>query len=95
MVIARIRTLALAVVASFAAMNGARAADMSLAPPLPDFSGWYLRGDIRLTNESVNSLFNSKYSRFLSVSNTDKGFDADPLFGLGIDFNNWLRPSAH
>ena len=93
MIIARIRTLALAVVASFAAMNGARSADMPLAPPPPDPSGWYLRGDIGFTNQSVNSLFNTNYSGFLSVSNIDKGFDAAPLFGLGIGYtiNNWLR----
>ena len=93
MIIARIRTLALAAVASFAAMNGARSADMPLAPPPPDFSGWYLRGDIGFTNQSVNSLFNTNYSGYLSVSNIDKGFDAAPLFGLGIGYtiNNWLR----
>ena len=93
MIIGRIRTLALAAVASFAAMNGARSADMPLAPPPPDFSGWYLRGDIGFTNQSVNSLFNTNYSGFLSVSNIDKGFDAAPLFGLGIGYtiNNWLR----
>src|SRR5574339_337608 len=93
MIIARIRTLALAVVASFAAMDGARSADLPLMPPPPDFSGWYLRGDIGFTNQSVNSLFNSNYSGFLSVGNVDKGFDAAPLFGLGVGytFNNWLR----
>lgn len=92
MIVARIRTLVVAVVASFAAMGGARSADMPLAPP-PDFSGWYLRGDIGFTNQSVNSLFNNNYSGFLSVSNIDKGFDAAPLFGLGIGYtiNNWLR----
>src|SRR4029078_4381061 len=92
MITVRIRTLVVAVVASFAAMSGARSADMPLAPP-PDFSGWYLRGDIGFTNQSVNSLFNNNYSGFLSVSNIDKGFDAAPLFGLGIGYtiNNWLR----
>jgi opacity protein-like surface antigen len=93
MIIARIRTLALAVVASFAAMSGARSADMPLAPPPPDFSGWYLRGDIGFTNQMVGSLFNVNYADFVSVSNIDKGFDAAPLFGLGIGYtiNNWLR----
>jgi hypothetical protein len=63
MIIARIRTLALAVVASFAAMGGARSADMPLAPPPPDFSGWYLR-DIGFTNQRVGSLFNVNYADF-------------------------------
>jgi opacity protein-like surface antigen len=92
MLIVRIRTLALAAVASFAAVNGARSADMPLAPP-PDFSGWYLRGDIGFSNQYVGSLFNLNYLDYASVSNIDKGFDAAPLFGLGIGYtiNSWLR----
>jgi len=64
-------------------------------PPRPvvveEFSGWYLRGDIGFTNQSVKNLENA-----LSVtSSTDVGFgfDASPLFGLGVGyyFNDWLR----
>lgn len=93
MIFTRIRTLALAVVTSFVAVSGARSADMPLAPPPPDFSGWYLRGDIGFTNQRVGSLFNANYAGYLSVSNVDNGFDAAPLFGLGIGYtiNNWLR----
>ena len=66
---------------------------MPLATPPSDLSGWYLRGDIGFSNQSVGSIFNANYSDFLSVSNIDKGFDAAPLFGLGIGYtiNNWLR----
>jgi len=61
--------------------------------PAVDFSGWYLRGDIGFSNQSVGSLFNVNYSGFTSVSNIDKGFDAAPFFGLGVGYtvNNWLR----
>jgi opacity protein-like surface antigen len=95
MVTRRLKLSALAVVASFAIVNSAHAADMPapvLAPAM-DFSGWYLRGDIGFSNQNVGNLFNANYAGFTSVSNIDKGFDAAPLFGLGIGYtvNNWLR----
>lgn len=37
---------------------------MPLVPPPPDFSGWYLRGDIGFTNQMVGSLFNVNYADF-------------------------------
>jgi opacity protein-like surface antigen len=91
----RLKLSALALIASITVINSARSADMPapvLAPAM-DFSGWYLRGDIGFSNQSVGSLFNVNYSGFTSVSNVDKGFDAAPFFGLGIGytFNNWLR----
>jgi opacity protein-like surface antigen len=94
MIFPRVRILALAAAASIAAVGGAHSADLPLAPPaVPDFSGWYLRGDIGFSNQNVRSLFNVNYSGFTSVNNIDKGFDAAPLFGLGIGYtvNNWLR----
>lgn len=91
----RLKLSALAVLASFAVVDGAHSADMAvpvLAPAL-DVSGWYLRGDIGFSNQQVGSLFNENYSRFDSVTNVDKGFDAAPFFGLGVGYNinNWLR----
>ena len=95
MVTRRLKLSALAVVASFAIINSAHSADMPapvLAPAM-DFSGWYLRGDIGFSNQSVGSLFNVNYANFASVTNIDKSFDAAPFFGLGIGYtvNNWLR----
>ena len=29
---------------------------MSYAPPVQDFGGWYLRGDIGFSNQNVNSV---------------------------------------
>ncbi|HET7190633.1 MAG TPA: outer membrane beta-barrel protein [Pseudolabrys sp.] len=94
MIISRVRVLALAAAASIAAVSGAHSADLPLAPPpVPEFSGWYLRGDIGFSNQNVRSLFNANYAGFTSVNNIDKGFDAAPLFGLGVGYtvNNWLR----
>ena len=89
----RFKLSTLAVVASFAVINDARAADLPVLAPVVDFSGWYLRGDIGFSNQVVGSLFNQNYSRYDSVSNVDRGFDAAPLFGLGVGYNinNWLR----
>ena len=91
----RNRTLALAMVASFAAISGARSADLPMPPlaPAMDYSAWYLRGDIGFSNRQVGSLFNENYGRFVSVTNIDRRFGAAPFFGLGIGYNvnSWLR----
>ena len=91
----RLKLSALAVVASFAIINTAHSADMPapVLAPAVDYSGWYLRGDIGFSNQNVGSLFNVNYNDFTSVSSVDKGFDAAPLFGLGVGYtvNNWLR----
>lgn len=61
-------------------------------PPVEEFSGWYLRGDIGVTNQSVRDLTNINDVNN-SVRNIGLGFDASPLFGLGIGYyyNDWLR----
>ncbi|WP_137045884.1 outer membrane protein [Pseudolabrys sp. FHR47] len=62
-------------------------------PPVvvEEFSGWYLRGDIGITNQSVRDLNNAL--PVTSVTNVGLGFDASPLFGVGVGyyFNDWLR----
>ena len=62
-------------------------------PPVEEFGGWYLRGDIGMSNQRVKELFNSDYNRVVSVNTAQKSFDAAPIFGVGIgyQFNNWLR----
>jgi len=80
------------------AHTGARAADLPLppAPPIEEYvpSGWYLRGDIGMTNQSVGTM----HQRFEDhISETfdykSKTFDSSPLFGIGVgyQFNSWLR----
>lgn len=80
----------------------AHAADYSPPPPPPviyqpppvieEFSSWYLRGDIGMTNQSVSSLTNIQDVNN-SVRDVGIGFDSSPLFGLGLGyyFNDWLR----
>ena len=93
MVRLRTRFFALVLMATSASIGAAHAADYALPPPLPDYSGWYLRGDIGFSNQQVGSLFNENYNRFVSVVNVDRGFDAAPFFGLGVGYNinNWFR----
>src|SRR3981189_1385920 len=61
-------------------------------PPVEDFGGWYLRGDIGFSNQRVNRLNN-----VLDAGNTRSvqhlGFDTAGIFGLGVgyQFNHWFR----
>ncbi len=63
-------------------------------PPMEDFgSGWYLRGDIGMSNQQVKSLYNVLYDTASSVQSVHKDFESAPLFGFGIGYqwNHWLR----
>jgi opacity protein-like surface antigen len=76
------------------------AADMAIAPPpmgyapppIEDFGGWYLRGDIGFSNQKVSRLNN-----VLDAGNTTSvqnlGFNTGGIFGLGAgyQFNHWFR----
>ena len=87
-----------------AALAGAAAMFATLADaadlPLMDYppievaaGGWYLRGDIGMSNQRVGSMFNVLYNAATSVTNVQKDFDSAPTFGLGVgyQFNDWLR----
>jgi opacity protein-like surface antigen len=82
-----------------AAQTEARAADMPMPPmnlpPIDEYvaSGWYLRGDIGMSNQKVKSLNNALYSTVTSVNTVQKDFDSAPLFGIGVGYqwNSWLR----
>jgi opacity protein-like surface antigen len=65
---------------------------MSYAPPPADFGGWYLRGDIGMTNQRIKSLDNPDPNAALFTP-VGIGFDSSMLFdvGVGYQFNNWLR----
>jgi opacity protein-like surface antigen len=75
--------------------TAASAADLPDIYPAPyeAAGGWYLRGDIGMTNQRVGSLFNALYDNATSVNTVQKEFDSSPLFGLGVgyQFNRWLR----
>jgi opacity protein-like surface antigen len=80
--------------------SAAFAADMAIAPPpmqyapppIEDFGGWYLRGDIGFSNQKVDRLNN-----VLDAANTTSvqnlGFNTAGIFGLGAgyQFNHWFR----
>jgi opacity protein-like surface antigen len=77
----------------------ASAADMPISPPpMPyappaDFGGWYLRGDIGMTNQQLKSLDNPGDPNAPLFKSTGLGFDSSMLWdaGIGYQFNNWFR----
>ena len=89
------RMLAAAGAASLT-VAAAQAADLGFPPPPPvhEFSGWYLRGDIGMSSQNVRKL----HQRLEDVVTERfdyrmKEFDSAPFFGIGIGYqlNNWLR----
>jgi len=87
-----LRNLALAGAAALAlAPAVVFGADMPAPPSLvtDEFGGWYLRGDIGITNQQVKKLDNAT----LTPAVLEKGFDSAGLFGIGAgyQFNGWLR----
>jgi opacity protein-like surface antigen len=79
--------------------SGARAADLpapapAVYAPVQEFSGWYLRGDIGMTNQQVKSADNALIATATNFTWLDTmSFDSGMLFGLGVgyNFNSWLR----
>ncbi|WJR79682.1 outer membrane beta-barrel protein [Bradyrhizobium sp. NP1] len=65
---------------------------MPYAPPPAEFSGWYLRGDIGMTNQSMKSIDSNAAAQF-PTTQVGLGFDSSPSFqlGVGYQFNNWFR----
>jgi opacity protein-like surface antigen len=84
--------------------TAALAADMpSIMPPPPaayapppqpccDFGGWYLRGDVGMTNQKIKSLDNPDPNATLFTP-VGMGFDSSMLWdvGVGYQLNNWFR----
>lgn len=90
------KLMATAGAATFLSLSSAFAADLRLPPPppIPEFGGWYLRGDIGMSNQRVGHLFNVLYDTpGVTVTNVSKGFDSSPIvgFGVGYEFNSWFR----
>ena len=60
-----------------------------------EFSAWYLRGDIGMTNQRIKRLDNLLLTDAFadSVQHVNLEFDSSMLFGFGFGyrFNNWLR----
>src|ERR1700761_8380651 len=51
-------------------------------PPVEDFGGWYLRGDIGMTNQRVDSLALTT-SPPAGFQSTGMGFDSSMLYDVG------------
>lgn len=98
---ASVKVLAIAGSAVLLSLDVAGAADLPPMPPpmmrapvVQDYSGWYLRGDIGMTNASVNSIANVlDTSPGIAVNTVHKDWTGGGLFGLGVgyQFNNWFR----
>ncbi|MDJ1158234.1 acyloxyacyl hydrolase [Chelatococcus sp. SYSU_G07232] len=94
-------TLVLAGAVTAGVSTTAIAADMPIyvpdpapvAAPVEIGGGWYLRGDIGVSNQRVDKLYNVLYDTAASVTTTDKSFDAAPFFvlGAGYQVNSWFR----
>ncbi|MBV9457529.1 MAG: porin family protein [Bradyrhizobium sp.] len=82
------------------------AADMPIMPPPPaayapppqdpccNFGGWYLRGDVGFSNQSVNHVLDTNPAAYdnVNVSQTSS-FGSAGIFdvGAGYQFNSWFR----
>jgi opacity protein-like surface antigen len=92
-----LKTFALSVVAvAVIGSTNARAADLPALqpPPIEDFGGWYLRGDIGMSNQRLKQLEHPLFLTATDFEWLDKGgFDSAPFFGIGIGYahNSWFR----
>lgn len=95
------RTLLSAAVATAFAVP-AMAADIYVPPPVEEapppieYGGWYIRGHVGMTNQTLRRLESSLYDNpaILDYGWHDKGgFASSPLFGVGVGYrlNEWLR----
>jgi opacity protein-like surface antigen len=81
--------------------TAANAADMPglppvYMPPIDEYvvSGWYLRGDIGMTNQRFKGLHQRLYDvPGTTVEAVGMGWDSSTFFGLGVGykFNDWFR----
>lgn len=65
------------------------------APPAQDFGGWYLRGDVGMTNSNA-TLHVDSYDTLPAGSSLQQlghGFTGGTSWGLGVgyEFNSWFR----
>jgi opacity protein-like surface antigen len=78
------------------------AADMAIAPPpmsyapppVEDFGGWYLRGDIGFSNQNVKNVLDTNPAAYNNVAVAQtSSFGSAGIYGggVGYQFNNWFR----
>jgi opacity protein-like surface antigen len=97
------RSVKIFVVAGAASLlsSMASAADMAIAPPpmpyappVADFGGWYLRGDIGFSNQSVNNVLDTNPNAYNNVAVSQTGsFGSGGIYDLGVGYrvNSWFR----
>src|SRR4030088_1590141 len=80
---------------AFAADMAIMPPPMYAPPPVEEFGGWYLRGDIGFSNQKVNHLDTPGYhDPGITVPPTiGLGFDTAGICGLGVGYrvHNWFR----
>jgi opacity protein-like surface antigen len=63
-------------------------------PPVEDFGGWYLRGDIGFSNQNVNNVRDTNSAAYNNVAVAQtSSFGSAGIYGggVGYQFNNWFR----
>lgn len=64
-------------------------------PPVEDFGGWYLRGDIGFSNQHVKNIRKSDEAAYAQINSLTQqtNFDTAGIFGVGLGYqvNNWFR----
>jgi opacity protein-like surface antigen len=91
-----IKTSLIAGAAAMTIAAPAGAADMPppmmyKAPVAIQTGGWYLRGDIGMTNQQVDELTSPAYTPAVTVLQKDVSSGMLAGLGLGYQFNNWFR----
>jgi len=80
--------------------GAALAADLPMPPPyvpppVQEFGGWYLRGDIGFSNQSIKDRHYARYDTDLVPGSLQQSthFDKAGIYGVGAgyQFNSWLR----
>jgi len=80
--------------------SAAFAADMPIMapayapPPVEDFGGWYLRGDIGFSNQNTKNVVDTNSAAYNNVAVSQSGnFTSAGIYGIGVgyQFNNWFR----
>jgi opacity protein-like surface antigen len=90
-----IKTSLIAGAAAVTIAAPAIAADMPLpvykAPVVLQTGGWYLRGDIGMTNQQVDEVTSPAFTPAVTVLQQDVSSGMLVGLGIGYQFNNWFR----
>jgi opacity protein-like surface antigen len=96
---ARLTLLTATAVAAVLGIAGAQAADMPVyyeQQAAPEFGGWYIRGDVGVSHQRVDSIYNGQWDQDIGIITADvleAEFEPSWFLGLGAGykFNEWFR----